>query len=98
MKRLITGLFAAAMLAASPVWAHGGGRGHGHDDDRHGGKHFKHKHGRHFDRDFDRRDVVVLREPRIIERRVFVEPQPVFVQPQPVFVQDPAVNIVIPLR
>jgi hypothetical protein len=104
MKRLITGIFAAAMLAASPVWAHGGGhghghghgRGHGHHDERHGGKHFHHGH---FDRFDGRRDVVIVREPRFVERRVFVEPQPVFVEPQPVYVQQPSsLNIVVPLR
>ena len=90
MKRLITGIFAAAMLAASPVWAHGGGRGHGDNDERHGGKHLKHHQHKHHKHD----DVVVIREPRVIERRVtYVEPQPVFVQPEPA-----PVNIVIPLR
>jgi hypothetical protein len=102
MKRLITGLFAAAMIAAAPVWAHDGGHdhdhghGHGHHDEHHGGRHFERGHFERFD---GRRDVVVVRQPRFVERRVFVEPQPVFVEPQPVFVQQPSsLNIVIPLR
>jgi hypothetical protein len=98
MKRFITGLFTAAILAASPVWAHGG---HGRDDDgRHGGKHFKHDH--RDDRDFrkfkhgrrDDREVVIVREyqPRIVERHV------TYVEPAPVYVQQPGFNIFIPLR
>jgi hypothetical protein len=92
MKRWITGVFAAAVLAAAPAWAHSGGhghgRGHGHHDERHGGKHWKH-HGRgHFER-YEERDVVVIREPRIIERQV------TYIEPQPVFVQQPATISII---
>lgn len=91
MKRLIAGIFAAAMLAASPVWAHGGGRGHGDFDERHGGKHLKHAHKHKHKHRHD--EVVVVREPRVVERVTVIEPRPVFVQPEPA-----PVNIVIPLR
>jgi hypothetical protein len=101
MKCLITGLFTAAILAASPVWADGGhGRG-GDDHGRHGGKHFKHDHRDH-DRDFRQfkhgrrgdREVVIVREyqPRIVERHV------TYIEPAPVYVQQPGFNIFIPLR
>ncbi|HEX2829692.1 MAG TPA: hypothetical protein VHP37_25325 [Burkholderiales bacterium] len=93
MKRFITGIFAATLLATSPAWAHGGGRGHGDHDERHGGKHLKHKHKhRHHHHD----DVVVIQERQFVEPRV-VERVTVL-EPQPVVVQDPSVNIVIPLR
>jgi hypothetical protein len=92
MKRLITGIFAAAMLAASPVWAHGGGHGHGDNDERHGGKHLKHMH-KHKHKHHRHDDVVVVRDPRVVERVTVIEQQPVFVQPEPA-----PVNIVIPLR
>jgi hypothetical protein len=95
MKRLITGIFAATLLATSPAWANGGGHGHGHghNDERHGGKHLKHKH-KHKHHRHD--DVVVIREHQVVQPRV-VERVTV-VEQQPVFVQDPPVNIVIPLR
>ena len=92
MKRLITGIFTAALLATSPAWAHGGG--HGHNDERHGGKHLKHAHKhkhkhKHKHHRHDRDGVV--HEQRVVERVTVVEQQPVFVQ-------EPPVNIVIPLR
>ena len=95
MKRLITGIFTAALLATSPAWGHGGGRGHGDHDERHGGKHHKHKHKHKVKHHHRHDDVVVIRErhvePRVVERVTVVEQQPVFVQ-------EPPVNIVIPLR
>jgi hypothetical protein len=101
MKRIITGLFTAAILAASPVWAHGGGDRDDDDHGRHGGRHVEREH-RDDDRDFRKfeharrggRDVVIVREfePRIVERHI------TYVEPAPVYVQQPGFNIFIPLR
>jgi hypothetical protein len=45
MKRLITALFASALVASSPAWAGGGhGHGHGKHGDKHAEKHWKKEH------------------------------------------------------
>jgi hypothetical protein len=97
MKRILTGLFAAAILASSPAWA---GGGHGHDR---GDKEWKHEQ-KHREKEWrklekharkhDRREIVVHQfEPRVIEHVHYVQPEPVYYAPPPA-----ALNIIIPLR
>ena len=91
MKKLITAIFAGALLATSPAWA-GGGHGHGKHADKQWHKAQKHwaKHHRH-DHVVVRQYVhaaptVVHYEPYVVRERVVVAP------PAP----PPGVHVVLP--
>ena len=108
MKRIITGLFAATLLATSAAWAddddrRGRGRGHGHGHG-HGDKHWKHeqKELRKFEKHAwkhqrHHREVVVHHYApahRVVERHHVYH----YAEPAPVYVAPPpaGVHVVLP--
>jgi hypothetical protein len=98
MKKLITAIFAGALLATSPAWAHGG---HGHD--KHGDKEWrkaqKHwaKHHGNMQRGHDHVDVVVVHQhvhaaPAVVHQSYVVRERVVVAPPAP----PPGVHVVMP--
>ena len=89
MKKVITGLFAALLVASAPAWAHHG-RGHAKHWDKHAEKQWKHerkawekqqkhlaKHGYFADQGV----VYYEPAPRVITRYEYVEPVRVYSPP-----------------
>lgn len=103
MKRIATAVFASLLLAASPVFAHGG---HGHDKhhDKHAEKEWKkerkawekeQKHWAKHGRAYSEREIVhnyYYPAPRVVEHRYYAE-QPAYVSPAPVVIGTPGVFI-----
>lgn len=101
MKRLIAGVFAAALLAASPAWAD---KDRGHGDDRHAEKQFKkeqkhrekewrkhEKHAREYD---DERYYAPPRQVVSEHHYHYVEPAPVYAAP--VYAAPAGIHVVFP--
>jgi hypothetical protein len=93
-NKLIPGIAAAAaLLVATPIWAHGGGHGHGHGHWKHGHGHHHHAHAHYYQPSY------VVRE-RWYPAPVYAAPvytAPVYAAPAP-GVQVVLPNIFIPLR
>lgn len=104
MKRMITGIFAAAILAASPAWAD---NDHGHGHGKHAEKEWK-KEQKHREKEWRKaerhawkeRDVQYFEPaPRIVERHYhYVEPVPVYAAPVPAGFHVVLPNVYIPFR
>ena len=98
MKKLITAIFAGALLATSPAWAHGGD-GHGHG--KHSEKEWKkaHKHWAKKHRKMHRgHDHVVVHQhvhptPAVVHHRSYVVRERVVLAPP---APPPGVHVVMP--
>ena len=96
MKSLLTAIFAGALLAASPAWAHGG-HGHGKHAEKEWKKAQKHwaKHHRKMHRGHD--DVVVHQHvhaaPAVVHQHSYVVRERVVVAPP---APQPGVHVVMP--